>query len=108
MIPGLYYRLSALGLPSAALKGQKAPQFKILPPKCPWTIFSGTQRAECPTIQNIAAEVPLDSLQRHSSGTRQTTSRLCKTNKGAHTAIIGGRDRIILTQPAVELQEINL
>jgi hypothetical protein len=37
-----------------------------------------------------------------------TNSRLCKTNKGAHTAIIGGRDRIILTQPAVELQEINL
>ena len=38
----------------------------------------------------------------------RTNSRLCKTNKGAHTAIIGGRDRIILTQPAVELQEINL
>jgi hypothetical protein len=41
-------------------------------------------------------------------GISTVDSRLCKTNKGAHTAIIGGRDRNILTQPAVELQEINL
>ncbi len=69
-----YCRRSALGRSPAALKGQKAPQFKILPPKCPWTISSGTQRAESPTIQDIAVEVPLDCLQRHSSGTRKTTS----------------------------------
>ena len=78
VIPGLYYRLSALGLPSAALKGQKAPQFKILLPKCPWTVSSGTQRAESPTIQDIAAEVPLDDLQRHSKGRMSHNSKYCR------------------------------
>jgi len=78
LISGLYCRLSAPGRSPAALKGQKAPQFKILPSKCPWTISSGTQRAESPTIQDIAAEVPLDDLQRHSKGRKPHNSRYCR------------------------------
>ena len=78
LISGLYCRLSAPGRSPAALKGQKAPQFKILPSKCPWTISSGTQRAESSTIQDIAAEVPLDDLQRHSKGRKPHNSRYCR------------------------------
>ena len=50
-----YCRRSAPGRSPAALKGQKAPQFKI-----------------------FAVEVPLDCLQRHSSGTKQTSSNLSR------------------------------
>jgi len=41
-----------------------------LPLKCPWTTSSGTQTAEDKQIKQIAAEVPLDNLQRHSNGSK--------------------------------------
>ena len=50
----------------------------LLPLECPWTISSGTQRAESPTIQDIAVEVPLDDLQRHSKGRKPHNSRYCR------------------------------
>ena len=91
LISGLYCRLSAPGRSPAALKGQKAPQFKILPSKCPWTISSGTQRAESSTIQDIAAEVPLDDLQRHSKGRKPHNSRYCR--RSAPWTISSGTQR---------------
>ena len=53
----------------------------LLPLKCPWRISSGTQRAESPIIQDIAAEVPLEDKilplkcpWRISSGTQRAKS----------------------------------
>ena len=82
MISGLYCRLSAPGRSPAALKGQKAPQFKIicrrsalgLPP-------AALKRQGTPQIKSIAAEVPLDSLQRHSSGRNPLKSKDQRTGK---------------------------
>ena len=50
----------------------------LLPLECPWTISSVTQRAESSTIQDIAVEVPLDDLQRHSKGRKPHNSRYCR------------------------------
>ena len=56
----------------------------LLPLKCPWRISSGTQRAESPIIQDIAAEVPLEDLQRHSKGSRPHNKRIRSSVGEAH------------------------
>ena len=65
-----YCRCSAPGGAPAALKWQKRVNSSLLPPKCPWRASSGTQTAEDKQIKQIAAEVPLDNLQRHSNGSK--------------------------------------
>ena len=47
-----------------------------MPLECPWTVSSGTQTAVAPQFKLIAAEVPLDCLQRHSSGSRPHNSSI--------------------------------
>ena len=66
----VYCRCSAPGGAPAALKWQKRVKSSKLPLKCPWTTSSGTQTAEDKQIKQIAAEVPLDNLQRHSNGSK--------------------------------------
>jgi len=49
-------------------KWQKCLNSSFLPFECPWSISSATQMAESPEFKQIAAEVPLEFLQRHSNG----------------------------------------
>ena len=89
----VYCRCSAPGGAPAALKRQKTNKSSKLPLKCPWTTSSGTQTAanQCPwrcssgtqmaetcQFKLIAAEVPLEGLQRHSNGRRQTNQANCR------------------------------
>ena len=73
-----YCRRSAPGGAPAALKRQKTNKSSKLPLKCPWRCSSGIQTAETPQIKFIAAEVPLEGLQRHSNGRRQTNQAYCR------------------------------
>ena len=74
----VYCRCSAPGGAPAALKRQKTNKSSKLPLKCPWRCSSGIQTAETPQIKFIAAEVPLEGLQRHSNGRRQTNQAYCR------------------------------
>ena len=65
----------------------------LLPLECPWTISSVTQRAESSTIQDIAVEVPLDDLQRHSKGRKPHNSRYCRRSApGRSSAALKGQN----------------
>ena len=63
----VYCRRRAAGEVPAALNRQKCLKSSLLPPTCRWRSSSGTQLAERPGIKQIAAEVPLEELQRHST-----------------------------------------
>ncbi len=58
-----------------------------MPLECPWTASSGTQRAESPIIQDIAAEVPL---------TAPSPNR---------DAVLGSKIHIISLGDTVEIEE---
>jgi len=74
----VYCRCSAPGGAPAALKRQKTNKSSKLPLKCPWRYSTATQAAETKQIKLIAAEVPLEGLQRHSNGRRQTNQANCR------------------------------
>ena len=63
----VYCRRRAAGEVPAALNRQKCLKSSLLPPTCRWRSSSGTQLAERPGIKQIAAEEPLEELQRHST-----------------------------------------
>ena len=50
----------------------------LLPVECRWRSSSGTQLAERPEIKQIAAEVPLEELQRHSTGRKARNQANCR------------------------------
>ena len=70
--PGFLCRLSAPEDAPPPLKRQKANKSGLLPPKCPWEYSTATKMAELSIFLFIAAEVPLEGLQRHSNGRNQT------------------------------------
>ena len=74
----VYCRCNAPGGAPAALKRQKPNKSSLLPPKCPWRYSTATQTAEDKQIKQIAAEVPLEVLHRHSSGRNQTNQAYCR------------------------------
>ena len=103
----VYCRRRAAGEVPAALNWQKGQESSKLPRKCRWRNSSGTQLAERPGIKQIAAEVPLEELQRHSTVRNVLNQVYCRRRAAGEVPAALNRPEIKQIAVEVALEKLQ-